>query len=93
MKYKIVKTISTFEHYYSFPFNETDELSNSEIAELITNNERLEEFAQEHIGEGFVSSVILSEAETLEFFDRKCEYLKAWSTEQKLDFLNTRKVK
>lgn len=49
--------------------------------------EECEEFSQLHLGETIVDSQMISEEEMIEMFDNENDYLKGWSTEQKIKWV------
>ena len=49
--------------------------------------EEVEEFSQKHLGEQIVDCYEVDEAQMLEMFDQQNNYLKSWTTEQKLSWV------
>ena len=47
-----------------------------------------QEFSQQHIGENIISSREITDEEYLELFDKDNDYLKEWTIEQKMKFIN-----
>ena len=52
-------------------------------------SEDWQEFSQKHIGDTILSSREVDEEEILRVFDTDNDYLKEWSQEKKLTFINT----
>ena len=48
-----------------------------------------QEFSQQHIGENIISSREITDEEYLDLFDKDNDYLKEWTIEQKMKFVNT----
>lgn len=93
-KYVLVTAISTHRMRYAIPMDELQKL-NGDITigpdpkwalDCVTMEE-VEEFSQEHLGELIVDSVVLSEEQILEQFDKDNDYLKEWTREKKLSYI------
>lgn len=58
--------------------------------EVVTNeyNADFKEFSQEHLGQVIVSHREITEEEYLKIYDQDNDYLKSWTPEQKLNFIN-----
>jgi hypothetical protein len=84
-RYAIITTISTFRLRYAIPIRE-GECAHS-IQDLVTCNE-IDEFSQLHIGETIVDASECSEQEMLELCDRDNDYLKNWTQNQKIEWVN-----
>lgn len=82
MSYTIITTVSQYRMRYVVP---TDYPTN-DIVKAVQNGE-LEEFSQVHLGEIVTDCYSLDENSTLHLFDMDNEYLKEWTKEQKLDFI------
>jgi hypothetical protein len=85
-KYVLVKTITTFEHSYLIPLQE--EQSIKDHLDYITCKE-IDETSQLFLDETILmnSTRLLSEDEAIELFDRENDYLKNWSREKKLEWI------
>lgn len=84
-RYAIVTTISTFRHRYAIPIREGE--SAYSLQDLVTCN-AVEEFSQLHLGEQISDALEMSEDQMLELFDRDNEYLRGWSRERKIAWVN-----
>lgn len=92
-EYVVVTTIQTFRHRYAIPMSKLQELNPAKpvdskwALDSVTCNE-VREFSQLHLGETISDHVVLREEEMLALFDQDNDYLKAWSKEQKLKYVN-----
>jgi len=85
----LVETISVFRIRYVV---EAQEESHA-LDEVVMNNtgeynDDWHEFSQKHISEDIVSSRPLTDNEFFDIFDKDNDYLKTWTKEQKLKFIN-----
>jgi hypothetical protein len=88
-KYVIVTTVSSHRVRYAIPMDQLQQLNTDlpvdpKWALDCVACEEVKEFSQEWLGEHIVDHVILDEPQTLEQFDEDNEYLKGWSTDQKI---------
>jgi hypothetical protein len=60
------------------------------LDEVVANeyNADFKEFSQEHLGQVIVSHREITEEEYLKIYDQDNDYLKSWTPEQKLNFIN-----
>ena len=77
-------------HHIRYCVEAEDETQLGEVIKLIDEgNNELIEFSQEFLGEKVVTyGIIISKEEYLKMFDEDNEYLKGWSKEKKLGFIN-----
>jgi hypothetical protein len=85
----LVETIAVFRHRYVVEAQEEEHA----LDEVVMNtegdyNDDWREFSQKFIGENIISSRPLTEEECLAIFDEDNVYLKSWSKDQKLEFIN-----
>ena len=83
--YAVFTVVSQFRMRYVVKMEDNDTLGN--LADLVTC-QVLDEFSQEHLGEVIVDSVCLSEESVLELFNKDNDYLKNWSDEYKLKWID-----
>lgn len=98
MKYAMVTTISTFHHRYIVPIDQLQELNPDAEANAhwLTDSvvcEEVEEFSQKWLGEQIISVSEVDDEEALRLFDEENQYLKDWTKEQKLNYMQTRMMK
>lgn len=99
--YAIVTAISTHRMRYAIPLDGQDWIhewdGNVDTAALYAKDsvimEEVKEFSQEHLGEQIVDSFVYDEDEMLKLFDTDNDYLKSWTREQKLNYVNDWKEK
>lgn len=101
-KYAVITATSTFKIRYVVSqselqgFNPDVPLDNTTMinwAQDCVVAEELDEFSQEFLGETIIVSEIRTEEEVLELFDKENEYLKDWTKDKKLEFINNRERK
>lgn len=103
-KYVVVTTTSTFRQRYCIPVSKLQEMNNTislkdhpeqivPWAEDSVTSEDAKEFSQKWLGETILDTFILDEERALMLFDRDNDYLKNWTKEQKLDFIDDWKEK
>lgn len=89
-KYYVVTAVSQHRIRYVIPVEDIqDENGNVEPAwamDSVTMGE-VEEFSQEHAGEVILDVIEEDEEQVLARFDKENDYLKDWSTEQKLNHI------
>lgn len=84
MKKYLVETVSIFRHRYVVEAKEEEHACD----EVVCNDGNLKEFSQYHVDEDIISVRELDDVEYLKLFDKDNEYLKEWTDEQKLQFIN-----
>ena len=103
-KYVVVTTTSTFRQRYCIPVSKLQEMNRTislkdhpeqivPWAEDSVTSEDAKEFSQKWLGETILDTFILDEERALMLFDRDNDYLKNWTREQKLDFIDDWKEK
>lgn len=80
----LVETVSVFRMRYVIEANNASDAKD----EVTMNVGELAEFSQLHIDEMITSARQIDKKEYLRLFDEDNEYLKAWSKEQKLNWIN-----
>ena len=80
----IVETISMFRIRYVVDAKEGEHADDT----VTMNNGTLSEFSQYHVNENIISTREIDDAEYLLMFDKDNDYLKDWSDNQKLSFIN-----
>ena len=86
MKKYRVETVSLFRHRYVVEAQEAEHAKDEVVMNL--SNDEFKEFSQMHIDEVISTCREISDEEYLRSFDEDNEYLKEWSQEQKLAFVN-----
>ena len=81
----LVETVSVFRIRYVV---EAKNASDAKNEVTISMGEDFKEFSQHHLDEMISSTREIDEAEYLRMFDEDNVYLKDWTKEQKLDFVN-----
>ena len=84
-KIYIVETISQHRLLYAIKAESREE---AESFVLNASAEEIKEMGQNHVGESVFCSYDVDEEGYIEAFDDINEYLKEWSTEQKLKYIN-----
>lgn len=86
-KLVLVDTIS--QHRIRYVVEVEDDIDHA-LDEVVMNdyNSEFKEFSQEHLGQVIVSHRDITEEEYLNIFDQDNDYLKSWTPEQKLNFIN-----
>lgn len=96
-EYVIVTTISSHRMRYCIPVDQLKELNKevdptasdlNEWAQDCVTMEEVKEFSQHWLGETIIDSVLVNEDQMLEQFDRDNDYLKSWSHDYKIDWVN-----
>ena len=80
----LVETVSVFRMRYVIEANNASDAKD----EVTMNMGDLSEFSQYHVDEMITSARQIDKKEYLRLFDEDNEYLKAWSKEQKLNWIN-----
>ena len=80
----LVETVSIFRMRYVIEANNASDAKD----EVSMNVGDLSEFSQHQVDEMITSSREINQAEYLRMFDEDNEYLKNWTEEQKLDWIN-----
>ena len=85
--------MATFKHRYVIPMSEL-QASNPDVPaeaswalDAVTMNE-VEEFSQKFLGEHIVDDQVMDQEQILQLFDGDNDYLKSWSTDQKLQHIH-----
>lgn len=89
-KIVLVETVQTFRHMYAVELKDDEpiEYALDDVTVVTTGGLiKLEEFAQNHVGEDVFSYREISEEEYLKIFDKENDYLKNWTPEQKKQFI------
>ena len=86
--------MATFKHRYVIPMSEL-QASNPDVPaeaswalDAVTMNE-VEEFSQKFLGEHIVDAKVMDQEQILQLFDGDNDYLKSWSTDQKLQHIHS----
>ena len=94
-KYAVVKTIQTFTHTYVIAEDRLQELNPDSSVELGWADDcvtcgNIDEFSQRFVDESIIESKWVDEEDVLAFFDEysELEYLRDWTEEQKLTYIN-----
>lgn len=98
-KYVVVTTTSTFRERYVVPVSELQKLNTDidimndpakqiEWANDSVTMEEVKEFSQKWLGETILDTFIVDEPRILNLFDRDNDYLKQWSVDKKLKWIN-----
>lgn len=95
-KYVIVTAISTFRQRYCIPVSQLVKMNTDipvegheiEWAEDCVTMEEAKEFSQLHLGETIVDSEIVTQEEMLVMFDKDNDYLRGWTVDQKIEYVN-----
>ena len=82
----IVETISMFRMRYVVEALESEHAADEVVFGLC--NSELKEFSQHHVDEVITSEREISQEEYVKLFDVDNDYLKEWTVEQKLEFVN-----
>ena len=91
-KYVVCTVVSTFKCRYVVPVSEIEGCDpETFIKDSVTCND-VKEFSQEHLGDTIVDTHTYDEEALLALFDNDNDYLKEWSREQKLAWINNWKV-
>ena len=85
-KYAIVTTITSYRTRYAVPVEDND-FKTVEHLKAMVADDKVDEFSQLWLGEQIIDARVVDEQQMLEMFDAENEYLKGWSTEQKIDFV------
>lgn len=97
-QYAIVTTISTHKIRYCIPMSELQKLNTdspvdlSWAADSVTMQE-VDEFSQDWLGEQIVDVEQYDQHSMLQLFDKDNQYLKDWTTSQKLKYIYDWKAK
>lgn len=86
VQYAIVTVISSYRTRYAVPVKDED-FKTVERVKTMVADDQVDEFSQLWLGEQIIDARVVDEQQMLEMFDAENEYLKGWSTEQKIDFV------
>jgi hypothetical protein len=90
--YVIITTLSHFKLKYAIPQKDfdslgfTEPLDREELVQLVSSG-RVKEFSQNHLGEVLGDVSVYTEEDALTIFDIDNAYLKDWSKEKKLSYI------
>jgi hypothetical protein len=90
-QYVLVTAISHFRMRYCVPVDALDSEDEDVAvhkAKMLVDNQEVQEFSQLHISEDVVDTQILSEDELLAQFDADNDYLRSWTDEKKIEWVN-----
>lgn len=95
-KYVIVTAISSHRMRYCIPVDELQKMNTSvpvkgherEWAMDTVTMQEVKEFSQDHIGEQIIDAQVVDEEEMLRQFNEDNDYLKSWTTEKKIEWVN-----
>lgn len=88
-KLYLVETVSIFRQRYVVESKKAEHAQDEVVMNTTgVYDENWKEFSQHHVGEDISSVWELSKKEYLELFDTDNDYLKSWSEERKLEFIN-----
>jgi hypothetical protein len=88
-RYAAITTVSSFRIRYVIPIQEGECVHS--LQDLVTCGD-IDEFSQRHLDETTVDAVEVSQEQMLDMFDRDNDYLKNWTQEKKIEWVNrTRK--
>lgn len=82
----MVETVSIFRHRYAVECKESEHATDTVVMGLDDVN--FKEFSQEHVDECITSVREIDTEDFLVLFDQDNDYLKDWSCEKKLSFIN-----
>ena len=87
-QYVVVTTIQTFKHTYMIPVSAclTEDPRIAAMDEVTM--EAVREAGQQWLGEQIISVDVLPLSKALEIFDRESPYLKSWTHDQKVAYIN-----
>lgn len=89
-KLVMVEEICTFRHRYVVELDDNDPPEWAEDSVVCKDPDTFNEFSQYHVGDQILSHRVISEEEYLTMFDKDNDYLKDWTKEQKLSFINNK---
>jgi hypothetical protein len=87
-KLYLIETVSMFRMRYVVEARSEEHAMDEVTMHASGGNRELHEFSQHHIDEVISSGRELSQEQYMELFDKDNDYLKSWTAEQKLDFIN-----
>ncbi len=92
-QYVAVTAVATFKHRYVIPMSEL-QASNPDspveaawALDAVSMNE-VEDFSQNYLGEHIVDAQVMDQEQILQLMDGDNDYLKNWSTDQKLQHIH-----
>lgn len=86
VQYAIVTVISSYRTRYAVPVKDEDFKTVERVKTMVADNE-VDEFSQLWLGEQIIDAQVVDQHQMLNMFDVENEYLKGWSTKQKIDFV------
>jgi len=94
-KYAVVTTVQTFKHRYVISEDRLQSLNHESPVELgwaddCVTTQCIDEFSQKYLDESIIESKWVEEDAVLELFeqDSELDYLKDWTKEKKLAYIN-----
>ena len=85
-KLYLVETVSMFRMRYVVEAREPGHAEDEFVMEV--GKESFKEFSQHHMDEVIVSTRELSAVDYMDLFDKDNDYLKSWSDQEKMQFIN-----
>lgn len=82
----IVEAVSIFRMRYVVEAKEASHAEDEVVCSV--GNHEFKEFSQQHVDECITSTREISKEEYLKLFDLDNDYLKSWTEEQKLQYIN-----
>lgn len=89
-KIVMVDVLTSFRNRYAVEVGDDhpDEWALDTVVCEMHDPEKLKEFSQFHIGDQVISHRVVSEDQYISLFDQDNDYLKSWSIEKKLSYIN-----
>ena len=87
-KLYLIETVSMFRMRYVVEARSEEHAMDEVTMHASGGENELREFSQHHIDEVISSGRELTQEQYMELFDKDNDYLKSWTDEQKLDFIN-----
>lgn len=85
-KLYLVETVSMFRMRYVIEAHEASHAEDEFVMKV--GKESFKEFSQHHMDEVIVSTRELSAVDYMDLFDKDNDYLKSWSDQEKMQFIN-----
>ena len=85
-KLYLVETVSMFRMRYVIEAHEAGHAEDEFVTQV--GKESFKEFSQHHMDEVIVSTRELSAVDYMDLFDKDNDYLKSWSDQEKMQFIN-----
>jgi hypothetical protein len=87
-KLYLIETVSMFRMRYVVEAQSEEHAMDEVTMHASGSDNELREFSQHHIDEVISSGRELSQKQYMKLFDKDNDYLKSWTDEQKLEFIN-----